>query len=396
MANVRSNSTTSAGRKRSASRALRKLQQCQQSAEDAGLRYTSDEEPGYRRVRRRGKFAYLDPQGRVLKDEEALQRIRKLGIPPAWENVWICAQPNGHLQATGLDARGRKQYRYHAAWRERRDSAKYERVMEFGRRLPRLREAVQLDLQSPGLTRRKVLATVVRLLETTLIRVGNQEYARTNKSFGLTTMQDRHVIIKGCNIRFQFRGKSGITHDVDLENCELAEIVKNCRDVPGQVLFQYLDENGNRRTITSTDVNAYLKEISGRDFTAKDFRTWAGTMLAAQALRQIEMATTQRQAKTNIRQAIESVAMKLGNTPTICRKCYVHPAVLDAYVDGSLARSLTRRVRAELHNENQLTADEKYVMRLLKNRLDDMMDHQSADGLLKRLSRSVSQKGEKK
>lgn len=338
------------------------------------LRYVSGDEAGYRRVKRGKKFSYMDENGKPVTDERELRRIRSLVLPPAWKNVWITKHADGHLQATGIDARGRKQYRYHPLWRQARDQFKYERVLEFGRALPRIRARVEEDLKLPELDRRKVLATVVRLLETTLIRVGNDEYARDNKSFGLTTMRDQHVHVQGCRIRFRFKGKSGKLHDVALDNCELAKVVKKCRDVPGQELFQYVDASGKRRRVTSTDVNRYLKEITGESFTAKDFRTWAGTVLAALALREMEDAPSLRIAKKNIVQAIERVSMKLGNTPSICRKCYVHPAIFDSYLDGSLVQELKRRASRALEEKGSgLDADERVVMRFLKSRLNDMV-----------------------
>lgn len=307
-----------------------------ETAQAAGLCYVSDAMPGIRR-RRAGKgFSYRMSDGTTLRDPQALERIAGLGIPPAWNDVWICPLPNGHIQATGRDVRGRKQYRYHPRWRERRDETKYDRMVAFGTALPQLRARVEQDLARPGLPREKVVAAVVRLLEMTLIRVGNTEYARTNESYGLTTMHDEHVNIAGKTIRFQFRGKSGKEHSVVIQDRRLARIVRRCQDLPGHELFQYLDEKGECQCIGSADVNSYLREISGQDFTAKDFRTWAGTLLAVQALEQLGPCDKITRARRQIAQAIKQVAARLGNTPAICRKSYVHPAVIAAYLEGNL------------------------------------------------------------
>ncbi|HEX2055686.1 MAG TPA: hypothetical protein VHF07_04280, partial [Nitrospiraceae bacterium] len=289
------------------------------AAKTAGLRYVSDTTPGIRRIRRGTAFSYVSPRGTLIRDASVLKRIRSLAIPPAWQDVWICPDADGHLQTTGRDAKGRKQYRYHARWREVRDDTKYHRMLAFGRLLPRIRKQVERDLASPGLTREKILATVVRLLETTLIRVGNEEYARNNDSFGLTTMRDRHVKVNGSSLRFEFRGKSGILHAVDLNDRRLARIVKQSRDLPGYELFQYIDEQGTRRSVDSSDVNDYLKQIAGEEFTAKDFRTWAGTVLAARALQDCRPCTSKSDAKRNVVAAIDAVAKRLGNTKAICR-----------------------------------------------------------------------------
>jgi DNA topoisomerase-1 len=304
-----------------------------ESARLAGLRYVSETGPGIRRRRVGRGFVYLDG-GRRVRDAETLARIRSLVIPPAWRDVWICPTPNGHIQAVGRDARGRKQYRYHPRWREVRDDTKYARMLAFARALPRIRERVDADLGRRGLPREKVLATIVRLLEITRVRVGNEEYARANKSFGLTTLRDRHVEVAGPEVRFQFRGKGGKEHAVGVRDPRVARIIRCLQDLPGQELFQYLDEDGTRRSVDSGDVNAYLREISGDDFTAKDFRTWAGTVLCALALAEVGVSASERQAKRNITRAIEQVATQLGNTPAISRKCYVHPAVLEAYQAG--------------------------------------------------------------
>jgi len=305
-----------------------------ESARQAGLRYVSETGPGIRRRRAGRGFVYIQG-GRRVGDVDTLARIRALAIPPAWTDVWICPVANGHMQAVGRDARGRKQYRYHPRWREVRDETKYERMLAFARALPNIRARVGADLGRRGLPREKVLATIVRLLETTRVRVGNEEYARANKSFGLTTLRDRHVDVAGPQVRFQFRGKGGKEHAVGVRDPRVARIIRNLQDLPGQELFQYLDENGGRRTVDSGDVNAYLREISGDDFTAKDFRTWAGTVLCALALAEVGVSGSGRQAKRNINRAIEQVAAQLRNTPAISRQCYVHPAVLEAYQAGS-------------------------------------------------------------
>jgi DNA topoisomerase-1 len=340
------------------------------SAKAAGLRYVSDAKPGIRRKRSGKGFVYLDPDGRPIHDPEVLARIKALVIPPAWSDVWIAPHPNGHIQATGRDDRGRKQYRYHPRWRCVRDASKYGRMMAFGQALPRIRKRVEGDLARPGLPKEKVLATVVRLLETTLIRVGNEEYARANRSFGLTTMRDRHVAIGEGTIRFGFRGKSGIWHTIDLNDRRLARVVRRCRDLPGQELFQYLDEAGEPRTIDSEDVNAYLHAIAGEDFTAKDFRTWAGTVLAALALREFEAFDSKTQAKKNVVRAIEAVAERLGNTPTVCRKCYVHPEIINTYLDGSMLETLKQIADQEMSdNLHDLRPVEAAVLGLLQQRL---------------------------
>jgi len=302
----------------------------------------------------------------VIRDGETLTRIRSLAVPPAWRNVWICPDPEGHVQATGRDARNRKQYRYHPRWREVRDGNKYGRMIAFGRALPLIRKRIEQDLARPGLSREKILATVVRLLEVTLIRVGNEEYAKHNESFGLATMRDRHVRVNGSSLRFQFRGKSGILHAVDLEDRRLARIVRQSRDLPGFELFQYLDENGERRSIDAADVNAYLKSIAGDEFTAKDFRTWAGTVLAARALHEVAAFDSQAQAKRNVLRAVEAVAKRLGNTRAVCRKCYIHPEVVNAYLDGTLAATLNRKAGRELRSRlRDLSPEEAAVLALL-------------------------------
>jgi DNA topoisomerase-1 len=341
-----------------------------QSAKSAGLRYVSDRSAGIRRKKAGPGTVYVDTDGQLIREAEVLARIKSLAIPPAWRDVWICPIAYGHLQATGLDAKGRKQYRYHPRWRQVRDETKYDRMMIFAKVLPKIRQRVERDLSQPGLPRDKVLATVVRLLETTLIRVGNEEYARQNESFGLTTMRDRHVNVSGATLKFAFRGKSGVTHAIDLTDRRLAKIVKKSQDLPGYELFQYIDEDGTRRSIDASDVNAYLKETTGEEFTAKDFRTWAGTVLAARALQEFQAFDSQAQAKRNVVQAIESVAKRLGNTKAVCRKCYIHPAVITQYMDGALLQTLKRRVKNEFtHSLHRLSAEEAAVLTLLQQRL---------------------------
>lgn len=342
-------------------------------ARSAGLRYVSDTSPGITREPHGQGFRYLDANGEEIDDEATLARIRALVIPPAWTDVWICRLDNGHLQATGRDARRRKQYRYHARWRSVRDDAKYERMISFGKALPAIRRQVDADLKMPGLKREKVLATVVYLLQATMMRIGNEEYARTNKSFGLTTLRSRHVRIDGKEVQFRFRGKSGVFHDVKLANKRMATIIGRIRELPGQDLFQYLDDEGEPHAIGSADVNDYLRSITGEDYTAKDFRTWSGTVLAALALSEFEKVDSEAQAKKNIVRAIESVAEKLGNTPSICRKCYVHPAVIESYLDGTILDALRARTAQELTGDlHALQPEEAAVVALLQKRLEQV------------------------
>jgi DNA topoisomerase-1 len=339
------------------------------SAKIAGLRYVSDARPGIGR-RRSGKgFRYVNPDGSTARDAEVLARIRSLVIPPAWTDVWICSLANGHLQATGRDARGRKQSRYHPRWREVRDETKYERMMLFGAALPDIRRRVERDLALPGLPREKVLAAVVRLLETTFIRVGNVEYARENHSYGLTTLRNKHVRVKGSSLTFDFKGKSGVEHTIDLEDRRLARIVRRCQDLPGYELFQYLDGEGERHSIDATDVNDYLREATQQEFTAKDFRTWAGTVLACSVLREFEPAESDTRAKRNVVAAIKSVAERLGNTPSVCRKCYVHPAVLESYMGREMLTAFEQEVKREVDKQLQaLRQEELDVLHLLEHR----------------------------
>jgi DNA topoisomerase-1 len=339
-----------------------------ESARAAGLRYTTDTKPGIRRRRQGRGFTFVGADGRAIRDEAVLRRIRGLVIPPAWTDVWISADPLGHLQATGRDARGRKQYRYHPRWRAIRDETKYDRTIGFAQALPVIRRRTAKDLRKPGLPREKVLATVVQLLEKTLIRVGNGEYARTNQSFGLTTMRDGHVAVNGSRVRFSFRGKSGVEHEVDLQDRRLARIVRQCRDIPGYDLFQYVDDEGRRQAVGSGEVNAYLKEITDEDYTSKDFRTWAGTVLAMQILCELGDCRSASQAKRNIVRAVESVAKRLGNTKTVCRKSYIHPAVIEAYAEGSLPKIAEGRMKRLAAAADALSVAESAVVAFLRRR----------------------------
>jgi DNA topoisomerase-1 len=345
------------------------------SAKEAGLRYVSDAQAGIRRRKAGKAFRYVDPDGKPLRDQAVLQRIRSLVIPPAWRDVWICADARGHLQATGRDARGRKQSRYHPRWRVVRDETKYERMLLFGTALRGIRARLEDDLALPGLPRNKVLATILRLMERTLIRVGNEEYARENKSYGLTTMRAKHVQITGSRVVFRFRGKSGKLHTVGVEDRRLARIVRQCQDLPGFELFEYLDEAGETRKVDSADVNDYLRAVSGEEFTAKDFRTWAGTVLASMALREFEESASETEAKKNVAAAIKAVAQRLGNTPAVCRKCYVHPAVLECYLAGKLERRMRKKAEEAADEvlrateEEALRKEERAVMELLLGRL---------------------------
>ncbi|HEX5828979.1 MAG TPA: hypothetical protein VFY23_15750 [Candidatus Limnocylindrales bacterium] len=342
------------------------------AAREAGLRWSHDGVPGITR-RRAGKgWSYRTPDGSPVRDPETLARIRALAIPPAWTDVWICPEPRGHLQATGRDARGRKQHRYHAAFREHRETAKFDRMLQFAELLPVIRERVDADLSRPGLAREKVLAAVVRLLELTLIRVGNEEYARLNRSFGLTTLRDRHARIEGSRIRFRFTGKSGKKHEVTLRDRRLARVVGRCQDLPGQDLLQYVDDEGVVRDVRSEDVNAYLREITGdADITAKDFRTWAGTVLAYRALRALQPGTTDREARKNVVEAIRQTSERLGNTPAVARKSYVHPAVLQAYLDGGIAEALVQAAEDQAAPPEEASdVEEAGVVDLLRQRLE--------------------------
>ncbi|WDR38043.1 DNA topoisomerase IB [Pseudomonas serboccidentalis] len=314
------------------------------------LHYVDDTQPGLTRKKLRGKFAYFDPAGQRITEPDEIKRINSLAVPPAYTDVWICADPRGHLQATGRDARGRKQYRYHPRWREVRDADKYSRLREFGLALPKLRKQLETLLAAPGFSRDKVMATVITLLDATLIRVGNSQYARDNRSYGLTTLRSRHVEVNGSAILFQFRGKSGIEHQITVKDRRLARIIKRCLEIPGQNLFQYLDEKGERHTISSHDVNAYLQTLTGADFTAKDYRTWAGSALALAVLRELQWES-EAEAKRHVVDMVKNVAKQLGNTPAVCRKCYIHPAVVERFMLGALAELPRPRVRKGLRSE---------------------------------------------
>jgi DNA topoisomerase I len=318
------------------------------AAQTAGLRYSSDNRPGLSRRRAGRGFSYRRPDGMIVRDTAVRRRIRALAIPPAWSDVWICLDPAGHLQATGRDARGRKQYRYHARWRTGRDRAKFERLIDFAAALPAIRSRCDEDLARPGLPREKILAAVVRLLEMTLIRVGNDEYARLNRSFGLTTLRGRHARVEGYAIRFRFRGKSGRQHEVGLRDRRLASIVSRCQDLPGQELFAYVDAAGGVHDVGSSDVNDYLREIAGADVTAKEFRTWAGTVLAYRALRALAPGSDDREVRHNVVEAMRLTADRLGNTPAVARRSYVHPAILDAYLDGSIGSAVVEAAEDQL------------------------------------------------
>ena len=345
-----------------------------ESAKAAGLRYVSDIKPGISRKRWRGKFRYFDADGTIVKDEETLARVKSLVIPPAWEDVWICPNPKGHLQATGRDARGRKQSRYHPRWREVRDETKYERMTIFAAVLPSIRARVEQDLSKPGLPREKILAAIVRLMETTLIRVGNVEYARDNQSYGLTTMRGKHVHVEGATVTFKFQGKSGVKHTIDINDRRLARIIQRCYDIPGYELFQYVDGDGNHHTVDSADVNEYLRETAGQHFTAKDFRTWAGTVLACTMLDELDPFDSEAQAKKNVVDVIKAVAARLGNTPSVCRKCYVHPVVLDCYMNGAMLKS----VKSVVNAAEQDPAGSATVLRREETALLKLMQRQLA------------------
>ena len=341
-------------------------------AEEAGLAYVNDDDPGITRKVNGKRFLYILPSGAVVKDTRTKARIRSLAIPPAWTDVWICPTAGGHIQATGRDARGRKQYRYHPDWQKTRDEAKFVKMLSFAKALPKLRKRIRRDMRRRRLDQRKVLATIVALLQSTLIRVGNKEYARTNGSYGLTTLQDHHVSFSKSETRFRFRGKTGKIWHLAISDRRIARIVRSCQELPGQHLFQYETENGEIRAVTSDDVNGYLRELSGDDdISAKDFRTWAGTVLAAVALSEFEAFDSEAAAKRNVRRAIESVAQRLGNTPTICRKCYVHPEILQCYLDGELVQTLKKRIERELAQRlGELAPAEAATLALLHRRLN--------------------------
>lgn len=338
----------------------------EEAAEAAGLRYVSDADPGITRVRHGTGFRYLDARGEPVSNERTLERIRSLAIPPAYTDVWICSSPRGHIQATGRDARGRKQYRYHPKWREARDETKFGRMLAFAKALPAIRKKLDEDLARRGHSREKVLAAIVSLLECTAIRVGNDEYARTNSSFGLTTLKDGHVDVSGSRLTFEFNGKGGKPVAVDISDRRLARIVQRSKDIPGQTLFQYLDDDGGRQTVDSGDVNDYIRSIAGEGFTAKDFRTWAGTMAAAAALREMGTADTVKATKANIVAAIDRVAERLNNTRTVCRKYYIHPAILEAYERGELVEEVRKNRDLE-----GLEPEELAVVVFLRRLLDE-------------------------
>jgi len=346
-----------------------------EAAREAGLSYTTDAEPGIRRVRTGGQFEYVGPDGERIRDEATLDRIRSLVIPPAWEDVWITTRPRGHLQATGRDARGRKQHRYHARWRDIRDANKFDRMVAFGRALPRIRRRVARDLCKPGLPKEKVVATIVRLLETTFARIGNEEYARENGSFGLTTLRNRHVDVKGSTVRFLFKGKSGVEVSAGVTDRRVARVIKRCEELPGQNLFQYVDAEGEHRTVTSDDVNEYLRDATGEDVTAKDFRTWAATVLAACALREAAAFESETDARRKVVAAIDGVARKLGHTRAVCRRSYIHPAVIDTYMGGELERALSITIA---ESRGRLRGDEAAVLALLRRAARRKVDKAAA------------------
>lgn len=339
------------------------------AAREAGLVYVSDDDLGITRLRSGRGFRYRSAHGRTVRDRKELARIKALAVPPAWRSVWICPSPRGHLQATGRDERGRKQYRYHPLWRQTRDRTKYDRMIAFGEALSAMRRRIREDLASSGLPREKVLATVLQIIDLTYVRVGSPRYARENRSYGMTTMRGSHVDVNGGTIRFEFRGKGGKLHSVDVRDARLAKIIKQCQEIPGQQLFQYFDENGERRQTNSDDVNAYLQEIAGQEFTAKDFRTWAGSVLALRALASRDPADSEREARQSVNEAIEEVADALGNTVAVCRQCYVHPAVVEAFMEGELAGMRISRVRKNgSAPQDRLRPHEAAFLRFLKKR----------------------------
>lgn len=352
----------------------------EESAEEAGLRYVNDRGPGIRRRRAGRGFSYIGTDGQRITDRRQVERIKSLAIPPAWTDVWISPTRRGHIQATGRDAKGRKQYRYHPRWHDVRDDVKFGRMLAFAAALPTIRERTEADLRRQGLPREKVLAAVVRLLEKTMIRVGNEEYARDNESYGLTTLQDEHAEVSTRRIVFRYQGKSGREHEATLDDPRLARIVKRCQDLPGQELMQYVDEDGEVRDVDSADVNAYLQEITGEPFTAKDFRTWAGTVLACMALQEFEAVGSDAEAKKNVVEAVKRVAERLGNTPAVCRSSYIHPGILGAYLDGSMLETLRQRAADELAEKGgELEAAEAAALGLLQARLAREQGGESRD-----------------
>lgn len=339
------------------------------TAKKAGLIYVSDDTPGILRKKAGKSFVYVDNKGRRVSNAGTLERIRKLVIPPGYRDVWICPHPRGHIQAVGWDARGRKQYRYHESWRQARDENKYDRMLDFARALPKIRRGVNRDLGLRGLPREKVLAAMVKFIETTLIRVGNDKYAEDNDSYGVTTLRDRHATFHGGRVTVEFRGKSGVEHEFEVDDPRLAQIAKQCQDLPGQELFQYKGDDGKVHDVTSSDVNDYLESVADQDFTAKDYRTWAGTVLAAQALQELRQFDSQAEAKKNVVKAVESVAAKLGNTKAVCRKCYIHPEIINAYMEGGLIESLSKRAATMAKSLSKLKPMEAAVLVLLQRRL---------------------------
>lgn len=336
----------------------------------SSLHYVYDTQPGYSRVRRGKSFSFVNQKGKPIKSASTIKRLQSLAVPPAYEKIWYCPDPQGYIQAVGFDARGRKQYRYHPDWIAERDAQKYDRMISFAKALPKIRKQTQKDLKLQGLPRAKVLAAVVQLLEKTLIRVGNDEYAKTNKSFGLTTLKNTHVDIHGTKIHFKFKGKSHVVHDIEIEDARLAKVVKQCQALPGYEIFEYEDEEKRRHDVKSNDINEYIKTVCGEEFTAKDFRTWAGTLLAAKALREYKSFTSQTQAKKQILEAIESVSTKLGNTKAVCRKCYIHPQILDAHMDGTLSKLFESRASKLLQGDlKNFSKDEAVVLVLLEKSL---------------------------
>ena len=334
------------------------------------LHYVDDKKPGITRKLGSKKYAYYTADGKLIKDAAEIARINKLAIPPAYKNVWICPAANGHMQATGIDARGRKQYRYHPDWRAMRDSNKFEHILSFGENLSAIRKKIDSDLRHQGLPKEKVLAAVVKLLEVTLIRVGNEQYAKDNQSYGLTTLKNKHVDVHGSKITFQFKGKSNKQWNLSVNDRRIAAVTKRCEEIPGHELFKWVDDNGVQHDITSTDVNNYLKEISDKEFSAKDFRTWAGTVLAAMALNEFEKFGSLNEGKKNVVKAIEKVAKQLGNTPAICRKCYIHPEIVNAYMDQELVNVIEEKIDKKLAKEfDSLKAEEIIVLTFLKKRL---------------------------
>ncbi len=335
------------------------------SAKLVGLHYTTDEMPGIRRKKHGKSFTYTDASGKTVKDAKTLKRIKSLVIPPAWTDVWICSSDAGHMQVTGKDAKGRKQYRYHPLWNRMRNLTKYHRMVPFAELLPRVRQRIQLDLKKPGLPREKVLATIVELLERTLIRIGNEEYAKDNHSYGLTTMLNKHVTVNGSKLQFHFKGKSGVVHTIDISDSRLAKIVQKCQEIPGQHLFEYIDDAGNCQKIDSADVNAYLHDVLGEEYTAKDYRTWKGTVLMASHLQDLGTFTTQKDEKEKIREAIKRVSRTLGNTPSVCKNYYVHPVVLQAYHEGSL-HVVFAKMSEQSGDMQFFKPEERAVLHLLK------------------------------